>query len=370
MKTILRLFFLLNIFLSSSLSWADSDPQLMRAVALTYNAQFSEAAKILDAYISAQPDDPMGYLLRATSLDWKQKVMNLRGKLDEKILEDYANANIIAFRQWEKDTENIDKNIVLGNSYMYLAKKWLDVGKKTRAGLILKKCQKHMDFAIKKDPKRFDAYMAVGVFNFYSAHIPPGLQFLASLLGITGNESLGLSQMEAAANNPNLLQADALFVLAYSLGDGKKNYVGAIPYLSKIISLYPENPNFRLLRSEYLLRAKQYDAAKKDLSDFLVFCEARTACVQNNRFLANYFLALISFSQKQTLAMEVPVEKALKLDVKQYPDKTIRLHMMKGFVLHAKGRKDEANAEFKIVEDNQSVNPGAWRAVQRFRLSI
>lgn len=369
MKTFFSLIFLL-FFSFSSNSFAGSDPQLMRAVSLTYNAQFAEATTILNNYINVHPDDPMGYLLRGTSLDWKQKVMNLRGALDAKILEDYENANIIAFRQWEKDPENVDKNVVVGNSYMYLAKKWLDVGKKTRAGLILKKCQKHMDFAIKKDPKRFDAYMAVGVFNFYAAHIPPGLQFLASLLGINGNESLGLSQMEAAAHNPNLLQADALFVLAYSLGDGKKNYAGAIPYLSKIISLYPDNPNFRLIKGEYLMRAKQYDVAKKDLNDFLIFCEARTSCVQSNRFLANYFLASVSLIQKKMLEMEIPVERALKLNVNQYPDKIIRLHMMKGFVLQTKGKKDEANTEFQIVEAGKSVNPGAWKELQRFRLSM
>ncbi|MBI2340333.1 MAG: hypothetical protein HYU99_08225 [Deltaproteobacteria bacterium] len=251
------------------------DGELKRAVDLAYNASFGEAETAVNAYISAHPDDPMGYVIRGTALDWKQSVNNLRGKLNDQILADYKGANDMAFQQWNRDQKNIDKMVNLGNTYMYLAKKWLDMGKSSRAGLILKKAKKHMEEAIVQNPNRYDAYLAIGIFNFYTANIPPGLQFIASLLGMTGNEVLGLKYLETAADNPNLLQTDALFVLTHAFGKTKQNYARASTYLDRLKALYPNNPEFPSLKLEYAFRANQFEASRREYQNLLAFCNAR-----------------------------------------------------------------------------------------------
>lgn len=343
------------------------NPTLKEAMDLTYNAQFDEAERVLDGYIAGNPQDPVAYMIRGTTLDWKQMVLNLRKKLDSRSLEDYKKANKLAFLAWDKDQNDIDKMVNLGNSYMFLAKKWLDVGKKSRAGLILKKCKKHMTKAIEENPSRYDSYLAIGIFNFYAANIPPGLKFLASILGITGDEAKGLSQLQQAASNPSWLQNHAAFVLTHAYGETKKNYSGAQTYLDELIRRFPNNPHFLHLKGEYAMRANQFEKSRQNFDEFFQFCDSKSSvkCVQNYYFLANYFIASGYIKEKKYLETKPYIEKAEKLNVDQFPDRTVNIYYYKGLVYKAEGETKKAVGEFNKVMENQSKNRKAARGAEK-----
>ncbi|EKD42673.1 MAG: hypothetical protein ACD_73C00064G0002 [uncultured bacterium] len=335
-----------------------SAPELSRAMDLTYNVQFDEAENLLNGYIAANSQDPMGYVIRGTMWDWKQLVNNMRGALNEKILADYERANKIAFLQWDKDQENVDKMINLGNSYLFLSKKWLDLDKTSRAGLILKKCQKHLDEAAQKDPTRYDAYMANGIFNFYAANIPPGMSMLAGLLGISGNEKLGVDLVLKSADNPNLFQNHALFVLTYMYGQTKKNYVMAQVYLDRLMAKFPGNPHFLFLKGEYAFRANEFEKSRQAFAEFENFCSTHT-CVQNYKFLMNYFLANGYIKEGKRLEAAPYAEKAESLNEHQYADRESYVALYRGQILKAQGKMDEAKAYFQKSIAAPKGNPKA-----------
>lgn len=359
MKQKLSVLLFILIAIGSTHTFA-ADPTLSQVMDLAYNAQFSEGEVLASSYISSHPQDPVGYLVRGNLLDWKQQILNLRGSIDSQIIDDFETANLLAFNQWDKDQASVDKMVNLGNSYLFLSKKWLDLKKKARAGLILKKCQKHMDEAIKRDPNRFDAYLAIGVFNFYSANLPPGLGFLAGLLGLSGNEPLGLSQLEKASSNPSWLQSHAAFILTYAYGQTKKNYPLAEKYLDQLHAQYPDNPHFLFLKGEYAQRAKLYDKSRQNFAEFFSFCDTHpNKCVQNYLFLANYFLGT-GYGQEKKFAEAKPyLQKAMDLDVKQYLDRESFLFYHWGLVLKAEGKKEEARGFFQKSIDAPSGNPEA-----------
>lgn len=352
----------ISFFLGASTSSAAVDPQLQQAIDLTYNAQYDQAEGILNNYVSSHPDDPLGYMIRGTMMDWKQKILDLKKSLDKRIIADYKTANTKAFYQWEKDEENIDKLINLGNSYLYLSKKWVDLGHQTRAGLILNKCRKHMEEALKKNPQRYDAYLALGVLNFYAANIPPGFSGLAKFLGITGNESLGLSQIEQSAMNSNPLQADALFMLTYAYGNTKKNYAMAQKYLDQLISRYPNNPFYIHLKGEYAYRADMFEPSRNDFNSFFSFCSSNqgAGCAPVFHFLAHYFLSAGYIKENNFSSANSHVESARQINDNRYPDRTANLHLYKGLVLKSEGKNEEAKTEFKEVEKLQGKNKKAW----------
>lgn len=322
------------------------DASLKRVIDLTYNAEFSQAENTVNSFITANPNDVQGYIVRSIYYDWKQLVLDLHGALDNKALEDLKVANSHAFLIWEKDPDNIDKMINLGNSYMFLAKKWLDLDKKSRSGLILKKSKKHMEEAIAKDPNRYDAYLALGIFNFYTANIPPGLKFLASILGMNGNEAKGLQLLNAAADHENIHQADALFVLTHAYGQTKQNYQKALYYLDKLRAKYPNNPHFLFLKGEYAMRAKEYDKSRQHFVEFDQFCASRS-CAKNYEFLKNYFIAYGYAQEKNYMAAKPHVLKAEELNMDRFKDRTGYIHYLKGMVLKSDGQSNEAKSEFE-----------------------
>lgn len=339
-----------------------ADPALHKAMDLAYNAQFDQAKGVLNSYIAGHPGDPLGYIVRGTALDWEQLVTGK--KTENQALADYQLANKQAFLIWEKDEENIDKMVTLGNSYLFLSKKWMDLKKKSRAGLILKKCQKHMEEAIRRDPKRWDAYLAIGIFNFYAANIPPGLQFIASLLGISGDEATGIRQLQNTANNPNLFQNHALFILTHAFGQQKKNYGMVKPYLDRLIARFPGNPHFIFLMGEYAYRGKQPAASRAPFNMLFNFCRTHS-CNPRYLFMANYLLAAGYVEEEKMTDAWPYVEEASRLNTDQFKDRTIRLHYYRGVVLNAQGKTSAALKEFEFVRANQGKNPKAWELTKK-----
>lgn len=328
---------------------------LKKATYMTYNAEFDKAEKFLIDYIQKNPQDPLGYILAGLNYDWKQQSQDLGNKYNDHIIELFERGNLLAFIQWDKDQDNVDKMVILGNSYMYLSKKWLDMGKKMKAGLILKKCKKYMEKAIEKDPNRYDAHLAIGIFNYYAANIPSGLKFIASLLGISGDEKLGLEQMKKAALNDNIFQADALFMLTYTLGRRKGDYQSAKPLLDKLVKLYPDNGLFRYYRGSYAFQANQHQKTREYYDDFLNFCQ-KNECPGKYLFYAHFYQAESFYKQKSYYAMlddTIAAEKLMKKDLSKHE---ARLELYKGYAYQAKGKHQFAKKAFQNSLKSEGSN--------------
>ena len=373
MKSLSKIILLVLFLFSHSVQAEMLEPTLLEVTELTYSDRFDEAISLADSYIASHPSDPRGLVVKAMAMDWKQKITaGFEKKLDGQILEMLKNANLMAFIQWERDPKNIDKMITLGNSYLYLSKKWVDLKKQGRAGFILKKCRKHLEEAISLDPKRYDAYLALGLFNFYMANIPPGFKFLAGLLGMTGNEAVGLKQLKMASENKNLHWVDAKFILAYAFGKTKKDYPSSLAIMNDLVTRYPKNVFFRHFKAEYETKAKQYALARVDFSKFLGMCSARAKnpCSGELLFEAHYYLAsgYIVESRWNEAAKEITLAEAIPF--KSHPDMVVKLHYNKGIVFKALGKKSEAIAEFRKVENKKELNPKAWEQAKKELLEM
>lgn len=189
---------------------------------------------------------------------------------------------------------------------------------------------------------------------------------IASILGMSGDEAKGLQYLETAASNPNLLQADALFVLTHAYGKTKGNYARALTYFDRLQALYPNNPEFPSLKGEYAYRAKQYEASRQQYQNFFTFCNTRSGgCVQDYLFLANYFLAAGYIKEQNYPGAKPHVDKAVELNVDQYRDRTVNIHLYRGLCLKAEGKTEEAYAEFVKVREGKGLNEKAFNEAKK-----
>ena len=168
-----------------------------------------------------------------------------------------------------------------------------------------------------------------------------------------------------------LLQADALFVLTHAYGKTKQNHAMAQTYLDKLHAMYPDNPEFPSLKGEYAYRAKQYGASRTEYNNFFAFCNTRSGgCVQDYLFLANYFLAAGHIKEQNYAGAKLYVDKAVELNVDQYRDRTVNLHLYRGLVLKAEGKNEEAYAEFVKVREGKGLNEKAWNEAKKAALEM
>lgn len=310
MKKIFEIFVLL--FLSFQVH-AAIPSELQSSIDQIYNGNFSAADATIASYISSHPQDAAGYLMRGISREWNQSINNKGKSLNSQIAADYEKARVLSLEAWEKDENNVDKKVMVGNAYMYVAKKQLDMGHKLLAGNSLKKSKNLMLEVLEKDSGNANAYFAVGLFNYFSANVPAGFKWLAEILGFTGSRAVGLEYIQKAASVPNLAQGDASFMMVYIYKNKEKNYKTALAYDLQLRQKYPNNPLFLFDEAEIYWYQKSPRECRESLNQFLTYCSAH-ACAQQKLFLSHYYLTKIYLDEKAKDKAKENLEKAVKLD--------------------------------------------------------
>lgn len=356
-----------GLLLSSQVADASLPAGLSGVATQIYNADFGAAGRSINSYITSHPQDPSGYLLRGMLSEWDQIINNKRRALNPQILADYEKANDLALAAYETDMENVDKTVMLGNTYMYIAKKLVDSGSKMRGGFALKKAKDLMLKAIAKDPENEDAYMALGVFNYFSANVPSGFKFLASLLGFNGDEAKGLDYLKRAAEQQNIAQGDAGSLLVYIYNDKEKNYAAAQQFNDIMKSRYPDNPTFQYNMGEIAFRQKKYPASRDEFAKFWAFCDGKPKGFCNNKYLylSHYFLTWGFVEEKNYAEARKHLEFAVKLNDGQYQDRNVDLDLWTGEIAARDGDRAKAMEYFKKVQQDKSNNQRAWKEAQK-----
>ncbi|MBF0491667.1 MAG: hypothetical protein HQM15_02670 [Deltaproteobacteria bacterium] len=289
-----KIILFLILFFPSPLFAKDWNPNLLEASRLAYAAETAQALPLINAYIAQNPEDPNGLFVKAVVLDWKA-TLDWEGRNSQKeILEIYKQANDLAFHLWDSDPENVDKLINLGNSYLFLGRKYSDLGKNLDAVLTGKKCQKYLEKAIKLDPSRKDALLALGGFHYLADQIPPWLKSFRGLLGIKGDKDLGLTELKYSLDPQLPFYYDSLYALVNVYSDFEKQYETALQYLTQMEKIFPNNPELKFYRANI--------SEKKDktegLSGFLklgTWCEKNpNHCHPEYSFLGYYHAGRIS----------------------------------------------------------------------------
>lgn len=342
-----KIIFFFTLFFSCPLLAKEWNSNLLEASKLAYGGETTAALQLINNYISQNPDDPNGLFVKANVLDWKT-TLNWEDKNQQKeILELYKKANSFAFHQWNKDQENVDKLINLGNSYLFLGRKYSDLNKGLDAVLTAKKCQKYLEKAIEKDASRSDALLALGGFHYLSDQIPPWLKSFRFVLGIKGDKNLGLSELKKSSSVKHPFYYDALYALMSIYMDFEKQYDIAIQYLEGLEKEFPNNPEFKFIQG----RLKERIGKKEGLEAFYnlgSWCQKNSKhCHTEYSFLGFYHSGRLANDLSEKDKAQSLWAKALEFDSQFHPLQKAEAFYWSGNIdLHA-GRKKEAQQKFQ-----------------------
>jgi hypothetical protein len=93
------------------------------------------------------------------------------------------------------------------------------------------------------EPDAADAYLGLGMANYFIGSLPGAKKFFLSFAGIHGDKKAGIEQLEIAADNGHYLRPFAKILLALSALREKKTEV-ARTQLRELVAEFPENPLF------------------------------------------------------------------------------------------------------------------------------
>jgi len=254
--------FLANAARASQL---DIPPEAKEAIRLMYSGQTEEATDLARKIESERPEHPLGYLIEADILWWK-----IYCKWSERKYN-----TIDAWSHSRPADSDDDAEIALADKVVKLAEAgiaksdtaemelYAGLGYATRArllGLRYEKtpvahagveARKHLLRCIEFDPDIADAYLGLGLYNYYVDTLSTLAKILRFFMGIPGGDKReGLRQLEIASTKGELTPMEARFNMAKNLRNYDRDYSRAEQAAAPLIAAYPSNCIFLILTGD------------------------------------------------------------------------------------------------------------------------
>jgi hypothetical protein len=281
-------------------------PEASEAIHLMYSGQPDRAMALARKLETSRPEHPLGYLIEADILWWK-----IYCKWSERKYN-----TIDAWSHTRPADSDDDADLALADKVTRLAEAsiaksdtaemelYAGLGYASRArllGLRYEKmpvaragveARKHLLRCLELDPTMADAYLGLGLYNYYVDTLSTLAKILRFFMGIPGgSKSEGLHQLETASTKGQLTQMEARFNMAKSLRNYDRDYARAAQAAAPLISAYSANPIFLLLAGDIEQKLGHNEAAAVRFRAAAASTEGDPACAAQVQKLAREALA-------------------------------------------------------------------------------
>jgi tetratricopeptide (TPR) repeat protein len=246
-------------------SQLDISSDAKEAIHLMYLGKTDQAIELAHKLEAMHPDHPLGYLIEADALWWiiyckwserKYNTIDAWSHTRPADADDDAElavadkvARLAEANIAKQDTAEMELYAGLGYAsrarLLGLRFAKLPVA---RAGV---EARRHLLRCLELDPDMADAYLGLGLYNYYVDTLSGMAKILRFIMGIPGGDKReGLRQLEIASTKGVLTQAEARFNMAKSLRNYDRDYARAEQAAAPLVAEYPRNCIFLLLAGD------------------------------------------------------------------------------------------------------------------------
>ena len=213
------------------------------------------------------PENPLGYLLEAEALWWKiwcasaefkygMTMARHREKLegDQPYLELTNKAYKLAEESMHKHDSG-EMRLYAGMADGLAARLYGLRGESRASARAGVRARENFLKALALDPTLVDAYMGLGLYNYYVDTLSGLARVLRFFMGIPGgSKQEGIRQLQRAIDGGQLSPPLARFYLALDLHNYDQKYEEALEVIGPLVEKYPENPAFQLMQGDLYAR--------------------------------------------------------------------------------------------------------------------
>jgi tetratricopeptide (TPR) repeat protein len=273
-----------------------------------------DQAVALSKQIEAQrPDHPLGYLIEADALWWKiyckwseRKYNTIDAwphprPADSDSTAELALADKVTHlaEAGIAQSDTAEMELYAGLGYALRARL---VGMRfermpaVRAGV---QARSHLMRCIELDPDMADAYLGLGLYNYFVDTLSTMVKVMRFFMGIPGGDKrVGLHQLEIASTKGELTRMEARYNMARDLRNYDRDYSRAEQAAEPLIAEYPGNGIFQLLVGDIHQKLGHSDAAAERFHAAAETSWEGGACEERVRQLATEALATSSVAGK------------------------------------------------------------------------
>ncbi|MBI5744339.1 MAG: hypothetical protein HY952_07305 [Elusimicrobia bacterium] len=125
--------------------------------------------------------------------------------------------------------------------------------------------------ALKIDPELYDAYLGLGMYEYYAGTLPGVIKLFAKLI-MNGDSKKGIELLNICKDKGyfNALAAKLLLIEIYTTtGSPYVNSATAVKWSKELRAAYPNHPQMHFVEIVSLFEDKQYDESRKEAMEYL-----------------------------------------------------------------------------------------------------
>jgi hypothetical protein len=291
----------------------DVPPEARKAIELMYSGKTEEALTLAKKLEEARPDHPLGYLIEADVLWWniyckwsERKYNTIDAWSHQRPADADDNAELVLADKVSQlaldaiaKSDSAEMELYAGLGYASRARLLALRYEKmpvARAGV---EARKHLLRCLQLDPNMADAYLGLGLYNYYVDTLSAMAKILRFFMGIPGGDKReGLRQLEIDSAKGELTSVEARFNMAKSLRNYDYDYARAEKAAAPLVAEHPGNCIFLLLAGDIEQKLGHKDEAG---ARFRAAAEApweESACAERAHNLAEEALATLNPAPK------------------------------------------------------------------------
>jgi len=249
-----------------------ADAHYDRGLAHMYRLEFDKAEAEFGAVTTEAPESPGGYFALAALSWWRySQNFDMAGGLAsvEKDFEANSQKAIDLSEKMVDENRDLDQAYFFMGSAYGLQGRWYAVTRSWwRAYVRGKKGRKYLKKCVEVNPAVYDAYLGLGIFDYYVATLP-GTLGLAAKLFVGGDKQRGIEYVNLTKEKGRFLRIEARLFLVEIYSVHEKDFKAAYAETAELRALDPSNMLFRLGEIMTHIQAKDWQAVLDECESFL-----------------------------------------------------------------------------------------------------
>jgi len=289
-------------------------PVAREAIHLMYSGKPDQAKELAHKVEEERPDHPLGYLIEADILWWKiyckwsERKYNTiyawphtRPADSDDAAEIALADKVIHLAEAEiARSDTAEMELYAGLGYALRARSFgirYDRNPAVRAGV---EARKHLLRCVELDPDMPDAYLGLGLYNYFVDTLSALAKIMRFFMGIPGGDKReGLRQLEIASTKGELTPMEARFNMAKNLRNYDRDYARAEAAAAPLASEYPDNCIFLTLVADIEQKLGHKDEAAARFRAAAEATSEDAACFTRVQRLAHQALSTLNPEQTQ-----------------------------------------------------------------------
>lgn len=251
---------------------AGADERYDRGIAHMYRVEFDRSEVEFREIVARSPDDPAGYFALAALAWWRySQNFDQQGGLDavEKDFMENADRAIELSKRLIKEGRDLDQAYFFMGSAYGLQGRWYAVKRSWwRAYTHGRKGRKYLKKCVEENPAVYDAYLGLGIFDYYAATLPGALGLGAKLF-VGGDRLRGIEYVKVARDKGRFFKLEARFFLIEIYSMHEDDFKAAYAEVEALKALDPTNMLFRIGEIMTHIQARDWAGVLSESESFL-----------------------------------------------------------------------------------------------------